>query len=65
MKHPVMLANMPDGRSIAGWSVFWCHMDTELFCRASCRSWVKFEMPDSHPHITVSMELQTCQESEG
>ena len=49
MKHPVMLANMPDGRSIAGWSVFWCHMDTELFCRASCRSWVKFEMPDSHP----------------
>ena len=47
MKHPVMLANMPDGRSIAGWSVFWCHMDTELFCRASCRFLVKFEMTDS------------------
>ena len=54
MKHPVMLANMPDGRSIACWSVFWCHMDTELFCRASCRFLVKFEMTDS---LSLSLSL--------
>ena len=58
MKHPVMLANMPDGRSIAGWSVFWCHMDPELFCRASCRFLVKFEMTDS---LSLSLSLPHAQ----